>query len=196
MESILKWSDNVRLLKLDSINVWAYEHKFINNSHLFFNLFKLRVFKNADKWSKPRMEAAQGKVIYGQSGEQSREFIIIIYLFIFIQRLFKQYSIIYHSLWIFYMKTLYHLQIHSDGIWSYEEQINTPVLPASHPDYGTCRSADWDRPLSKNVRKTFTARHCQLYHQENQKTKCSILASFYQCQLCCFGCFQRFCIAF
>ena len=74
----------------------------------------------------------------------------------------------------------YHPQINFDRIWSCEGQINTCVLPTSHPGYALCSSVYRVGIPCKNGRKAFTAWHCQLYCQN---TPVSVLASFYQCWL-------------
>ena len=68
------------------------------------------------------------------------------------------------------------LQIRFDGMWSHEGQMNTPVVPSSHPGNALRSSVVRDGTPHENVEKAFTAQHWQLYCQ---KTPVSIIASFY-----------------
>ena len=58
----------------------------------------------------------------------------------------KQHYATFCAFWgMFFMSNYfwYHLQMHFDGIWWCEGQINTPVVPTSHLGYALC---SWNSP--------------------------------------------------
>src|SRR4029434_10461926 len=70
---------------------------------------------------------------------------------------FLRYGFIGNYFW-------YHPQIHFDRIWSCEGQINTCVLPTSHPGYALCSSVYRAGIPCKNGIASYTAKRHQLVY--------------------------------